>query len=133
MIKRQGNAGDIIGTSLCLLTILIVLITTVHFIKILECKRMINNQAREYLLILEEKGQLTTTEVGNLTSSINDMGFSNVTVTYNGTNTRVNYGQQVSISVVVNATWRELGLSKVYGFIKDNYVIAVKLYSTAKT
>lgn len=131
--EREGNAGDILATSICLLTLLVVLITTVHYVKIMELKRIINNYAREYVLILEENGELTSTEVQELKSKITSLGFSHVDIAYNDTNTKVDYGKQVSLYVGVTASYQELGLSKVYSYIKDTYDVSIKLFSTSKT
>lgn len=133
--KHDGNLGDLLATATCLLVLLMVFITSVHFIKIMECKRYVNNYARDYLLILEEEGTLTNAQVGNLKKQIADMGFSesNITVVFNENNTKVGYGKEVSLEISVTADWQELGLSKVYDFIGDNYVFSTKLYSTSKS
>lgn len=133
--KRKGNVADLIGTAICLLFLLVVVLSSVHFYKILEVKREISVITRGYSLLLEEHGELTTTEVTemkNRISALSDSGFSNITVTYNDTNTKRNHGQEVSLLVEVVATRKELGLSKVYDYIKDSYTFKERLYSTSK-
>jgi len=130
--KNQGSMMDMVGTSLCILFILVVVITSIHFYKLLEVKRHLNDYARDYILILEEHGELTADEVSDLITRMNELGFNNVSVTYNGDNSLSRHGEEVSIDIVIVTNPTELRISKVYDFILDNYTFSVHRASTAK-
>jgi hypothetical protein len=132
--RENGNAvGDIVGSAICLMAILGVMIVSLHFLKILEAKRQVNILARDYLLVLEEQGELTSANQSQLQSRLNAMGFSHVTITYNGSNTKKNHGEEVSIEISISATPAELGISPIWGLISSTYTLHSKMYSTSKT
>jgi hypothetical protein len=57
--KHKGNLADMLGTGLCIIVLLTILMAMVHYMQVLYVKRDVANIGREYLLILEEKGELT--------------------------------------------------------------------------
>lgn len=135
--KRNGNIADIIGTAICLLSLMIVFISFVHFCAIIEYKRQLNDIARDYLLKVETTGELTVDEMNQLTLDINDIRPENVgtyvvTVNFNGDNTPARYGEDVSVSVNVVASYDALGLTQFYGMIKDSYEFSANYESTSK-
>ena len=128
---RDGNMADLIGTAICLLFILVIVITSVHFYKMLVVKRNIDNVARGYLLTMEEQGELTDSDISNLKTEIGQMGFSDIEVN-NNNGVKSDHGERIVLGVTVRATRQELGLSKVYDYIKDTYTFETTLYSTSK-
>lgn len=136
--RKQGNIADIIGTSICLLALVIVFMSFVHFCTLIEYKRQLNEVARDYLLKIETTGTLTAQEVNDLQLAVNNLrpdpskGTYVVTTTFNGTNTAARYGEDVSINIQVQASYDAMGLTKMYGFIKDEYVFEANYYSTSK-
>ena len=132
--RHEGNIADILGTSLCLIILLTVLLTTIQYMRILNIKRAVENTGREYLLYLEEQGELKSNQLTDLRTKLTGMGFadSSIEVTYNENNTRKGYAQEVSLQIHINATRHEMGLSPVAGFVRDRYVINCRLCSIAK-
>ena len=129
---NKGNIGDILGTSICLFFFIAIFILAVHFVRILDVKRTVDAKARQYLLILEEKGELDTTDLNDLATDFDNMGFHNYTVTYNDTNVKKQYGERVSIEIVVNASIEELGISHIFNLFADEMPFASRLESISK-
>ncbi len=137
--EKEGNVEDILATGMVLLVILFIAITMIHFVVIQEVKRDISNVARDYMLSLEENGTLTSQSITSLKSNISSLGFdsSHIEVIFNeqedGTNgQKVDYGEEVNLTIILNTNYQELGLSKVDGIIKDTYEIKKSIYSTSK-
>lgn len=126
--KSQGNFADILGTSLCLFFMLVVLITVVRFYRMLELKRQVDSLARDYILTLEEKGELTSSDLAQLNDTLSKAGFYNCEIVFNETNVKVNHGKEVSLKITVH-TNIQLG---VIG--SDNAkTITTELFSTSKS
>ena len=132
--KHKGNLGDILGTGMCLVVLLIVLMAMVHYMQVLYVKRDVANIGREYLLILEEQGELTAADIDSCKNKIESMGFHTYTITFNGDNHKKNYGQEVSIDIQITANRQEMRLSNLVipGLSQTSYNLTSRLYSIAK-
>ena len=132
MKKNKGSVDGFITTGIMMLMLLIVLLVSVHFVKILTIKRELNQIGRDYLLRLEENGTLTTEEQNALKDELARHNITTYALTYNKDNTRKVFGEQVSIEINMEATPEELGLSKVYSYIKDKIKFRVYYSSMMK-
>lgn len=132
--KHKGNLADMLGTGLCIIVLLTILMAMVHYMQVLYVKRDVANIGREYLLILEEKGELTPADIQNCKDKIESMGFHTYTITYNGDNHKKIYGQEVSIDIVITASRQEMKLTALVlpGLSQSSYTLTSKLYSIAK-
>ena len=133
-IGKHKGFSDILGSLICIVAMITVIIIGVYFFRLLEIKKDVNAQARSAMLILEQQGELTSDDVNNIKSLIMKLGFdeSNITVTFNGDNTKAEYGEEVSIYVKATATYEELGISKIFGIFASEYSPTAKLYSISK-
>lgn len=130
--KRNGNIGDILGTSICIFFFLTIFIISVHFIKLLDVKRNVDALTRQYLLVLEEQGELSTSDIAALRESIEKMGFSTYSIRYNETNVKQSYGKKVSMEVLIEASIEELGISNLFSLFTDMIPFASRLESVSK-
>lgn len=121
--KSRGDVGDIIGSALCIFFFLAIFSVSVHYVKILTVKQNVDALAREYILIEEQEGFLTTTDISDIQSSLNNMGFSNYTISCNGFGyPKANYGEKVNIDIVVNTNPHELQISNLFNVWNDGQI-----------
>lgn len=121
--KSRGDVGDIIGSALCIFFFLAIFSVSVHYVKILTVKQNVDALAREYILIEEQEGFLTTTDISDIQSSLNNMGFSNYTISCNGFGyPKANYGEKVNIDIVVNTNPHELQISNLFNVWNDGRI-----------
>jgi len=133
--KRDGNFGDILGTALCIVLLLTIMLALIQYMQLLYVKRDIDNIGREYLLLLEQQGELTPTDVANCKQKLQDMGFltSPITIDFNNhTNTKVNYAQEVSIYIEIQALATEMRVNSAIPGFRSTYTFHTELYSIAK-
>ncbi len=116
---KGSGFGDLLGTMVCIVALMVVLISMVHFYKVLEIKRNINSYARSSLLTLEQEGELSQDDIDEITQKLVKIGFnsSDIKITYNNDNSAATYGKEVTISVEVKATYKELGFSAYFSRI----------------
>lgn len=121
--KSRGDVGDIIGSALCIFFFLAIFSVSVHYVKILTAKQNVDALAREYILIEEQEGFLTTTDISDIQSSLNNMGFSNFTISCNGFGyPKASYGEKVNIDIVVNTNPHELQISNLFNVWNDGQI-----------
>lgn len=121
--KSRGDVGDIIGSALCIFFFLAIFSVSVHYVKILTAKQNVDALAREYILIEEQEGFLTATDISDIQSSLNNMGFSNYTISCNGFGyPKANYGEKVNIDIVVNTNPHELQISNLFNVWNDGQI-----------
>lgn len=130
--KHKGNVGDILGTTLCIFIMLTLLTVSIQYMKILTVKRQVDEIAREAVLILETQGNLTATDISDLSQQLEGIGFRHYTLTYNDTNEDRSYGDKVVIDININATASEMGLVSAAGLIRNNYNFNIHLVSVCK-
>lgn len=136
--KRHGNIADIMGTSICLMFLVVIFMSFVRFCSLIEYKRQLNEVARDYLLKIETTGKLSDQELTDLENEIldirpnKDKGTYTYTITFNEDNHPAQYGENVSINIIVNASYDAMNLQKMYEWIKDEYVFEANYYSTSK-
>ena len=130
--KHKGNLGDILGTGMCIVIMLMLLTVSIQYMQVLTIKRNVEQVSRQALLMLETSGELKTADKTALGNQLRDMGFTNYTITFNTNNTKKAYGETVSVVITARGTPANLGLVKAVGIIKDNYEFKTTLYSIAK-
>lgn len=131
---KGSGFGDVLATGVCLVVIMALIIAGVHFFKLMEIKKSINTEARAGLLMLEQKGELTEKDVETIVKSISKIGFKseNIKVTFNGENKKVEYGEEVSITIEAVTTYKEIGMSEIFGIFKNEYKYRTTLRSISK-
>ncbi len=132
--KSKGDLGDILGTTLCLFLILMTLWASIQFIQLMMIRRSVDNVGREFVLLLEQQGELTSADMAKVTERVKEIFPDNpsIAVTYNETNTKKGYGEEVSFELVVTVNASDLDIASISGVFKDTYVFRTKQYSTAK-
>lgn len=132
--KSKGNAGDILGTGFCLTLILIVLWAGIQYMQLLMIKRDVENVGREFVLLLEQNGELTDENKEKLDTRISGIfpSSQSITYTYNEDNTKRGYGEEVSLYLKIVVSSSDLRLRSVNAIFKNSYTFETKQYSTAK-
>ena len=132
--KSKGNMGDILGTTFCLFLILITLWASIQFIQLMMIRRSVDDVGREFILLLEQKGELDSADRAKLDTRIRELFPNNpdIAVTYNETNVKKGYGQEVSLEIRVTVGASDLDIMRMGGVFKETYTFTTKQYSTAK-
>lgn len=132
--KNKGNVGDIIGSMICFLFMLVILTVVLNTTKLLSLKTDIDRVARNAMLILETKGDLSDAEITDIENTLKGIGFENVTVNVNeGHIGKVNYGEDVTIEIKADTSGRLLHLySSIFGNWDKEYDYAVRYKSISK-
>lgn len=139
--KKDGSMTDLLGASICLLCLMVVMVCLINFSAMVDYKREINSVTRSALLLLEQQGELTKTDVNAFTTGLNGLFDGNPTIklTVNGSplkadgsSVKMYNGNEVSVKVEISATTEQLGLTKVWGIFKDEYAIVTELHSVSK-
>ncbi|WP_027431977.1 DUF4320 family protein [Lachnospira multipara] len=132
---KGSGFGDMLGTLVCIVALMLIVVSMVYFFKILEVKRNINTYARSSLLVLEQQGSLNETDIEEISNKLTNLGIdrNNIVITYNNDNTTAQYGEEVIITIEVNATYEELGLSPyVSELIGKNFKYKTEYASISK-
>lgn len=133
MKKHRGSYDALIGYGIGLIAICLIMVCSVHFIRLIECKRQVSLVARQCLLYLEEEGELSAQSRERIEERLTALGFGTFEVTCNGDNTRRRYGEEVSVSIHVDATLDEIGIWQIWGLHDDRYEFNETLYSVCKS
>lgn len=131
--KHKGNIGDILGTTLCLVCLMTVLVVSIQYTQLMELQRSVERIGRTAILLLEEQGELTASDKALLTSKVNaEIPDASVSITYNTSNRKVGYGEYVSFDMVVTCSADSLKLAGANGIFKDTYTFKTSQTSIAK-
>ena len=142
--KKHGSITDLLGASICLMCLMAVMFGLVCFSAMVDYKREINAKTRSALLLLEQQGEMKKTDVDSFISELQGLFLADstdpvITLTVNGSPIKANgasvmayNGDEVSIRVEIVVSYRHLGLSRIWGIIKDEYTIGTELHSISK-
>lgn len=96
--KQSGNIGDLLGTGLCMLAMLTLMMSCFAHMAILQKKVSMGQIARKYMLRMETVGYLEGQKETELRKELADLGITELSL--EGTTTEpVSYGEVITLSI----------------------------------
>ncbi|MCR5431052.1 MAG: hypothetical protein K6E95_00675 [Lachnospiraceae bacterium] len=131
--KYKGSIGDILGTAMCMVLLMTILVVTIQYTQILSLSRSVERIGRTAILLLEEQGELTSSDRTLITNKIREQ-FPNavIDIRYNGTNRKVGYGEYVNFDLTVTCDSADLDISGIDGLFGDVQTFHTSQDSIAK-
>lgn len=108
--KREGSVADFIGVLLFLVFMIVILSSSLNSYKVMLLKNKTDAEARKYLLVLEQKGELVEQNVTKIEKELRELGLSNIVVTFNEGLGKRAYGAEVSICIDADGKPKDIGL-----------------------
>ncbi len=116
-MKQKGNIEDLIGTGLCILAMVTVMMTFIHFVDLIHQKESVVQMSRRYILDMETVGYLTDASRTKLVDELEHLGVDEIDLT--GT-------------TVYPASFGESIVLQMRGKLNGQYEFVEKRVSTAK-
>ncbi len=108
--KRKGNVAEFIAVFLFLMFMIVILSSCLNIYKVMLIKSKTDAEARKYLLVLEQKGELTEQNIKSIEADLKKYGLKNITVTFNLGLGKKTYGADVSIIIDADGIPADIGL-----------------------
>lgn len=98
MRKKQQGSGTFIALGFVLLVLFSILVYAVELSEDIEKSRAITATMREYVMIMESNGCLTSAQQQRLELELNNLGITNITFNADPL-IKVAYGEEVTLSI----------------------------------
>lgn len=132
--KHRGDVTEILATGIGLLMMLAVLTSAINSVVILNTKSESQRIARKYLLVLEQKGTLTGTQVDEINTALEELHLSDIEIKINkGSLSTISYGNDVYLDIKAKLKSSDAGLYvSIPGIWSDTFECNVNLSSISK-
>ncbi|MDB2104989.1 MULTISPECIES: hypothetical protein [Clostridium] len=124
--KKDGKVDNYIVLTICLVVIFIAIIISAYNFSDMEKKSKIDRVGRNYIMQMESKGYLSSTDEQELIKELKKLGVTNIS-TAGTTKTKVDYGEDIFLKVSGKVNINTFKVKSLFDVEKNGTLVDISI------